>query len=350
MNPEEVDQKVRTSLRVHAEDAPSGAGTLDAVRDRARRIQTRQRAGMAGVAVLAAVAVVIGTPYALSLARHTGGNRVDGVGHPGTQVTTATTTTPPVAPQHASRVALAAPTFTPITFPLNPTFTPAGLPTPTEGRTVGEVRLIYSVSPTSVKGIYAAVDDSKPSPQFPPKTTKKITVSGHPATLYTGTVEGKSAVQIIWKLHTKWVFVEVGDLSVADVERYANGLTESPRTPTPLPFTIALAPIGYQVDFQEIHPEYSPTEFYFSLTSPGQLNNQLSHDMLGVVSTADTASQATGTPIQVGGYPAKINTDSDGIVTIYVLRPGFVYEVHEFEDGPLSQADLIRFAAGIGPQ
>jgi hypothetical protein len=34
---------------------------------------------------------------------------------------------------------------------------------------------------------------------------------------------------------------------------------------------------------------------------------------------------------------------------VYVLRPGFNYAVHEPANGPLSDADLIRFAAGVAP-
>src|SRR5262249_12717435 len=123
-----------------------------------------------------------------------------------------------------------------------------------------------------------------------------------------------------------------------------------PRTPTPLPFTLGLAPAGYQVSFQEVHPEYSPTEFYFSLSAPNQLNDQLTSEAVGVVSTGDLASPATGTAVQGNGYPAMIDRNADGIVTVYVLRPGFAYEVHERQDGPLSQADLIRFAGSVSPR
>jgi hypothetical protein len=37
-------------------------------------------------------------------------------------------------------------------------------------------------------------------------------------------------------------------------------------------------------------------------------------------------------------------------MTLYVLRPGFIYVVSETDKGPLSNADLIRFAAGISPK
>jgi len=261
---------------------------------------------------------------------------------------TITATSAPAVPSHPTRVPLGAATFTPVAFPMKPTFTPAGLPAPTEGKTVGEVRLVYSAA-TGDKGLIAAVGVSKPGVDFAPATHKPTTVSGHPATIYTGSTGGVSQVMIVWQLHGKWVSVLGSNLSSAKVQQFANGLADSPHTPGPLPFTLALAPHGYQVAFQEIHPEVSPTEFYFNLSAPGQRNNQMTDEAVGVVSTADIATAATGESITVGGYPGKINHDPDGQVTVYVLRPGFSYAVHEPKNGPLSDADLIRFAAGVAP-
>lgn len=348
MNVEDLDREMRDSLLANAEDAPDGSGTLDAVRARSRRLQLRHRASVAGVAAVVAVAAAIGTPYLLTGTRHTGRVPVN-AGAP--KVTTApaiTATSPPAAPSHPTRVPLAAPTFTPVAFPMKPTFTPAGLPAPTEGKTVGEVRLVYTAAAGN-KGIIAGVGVDGPAVDVSAATHKSTTVNGHSATIYTGSLDGAPGVLIVWKLHGKWVSVQGSGLSSAQVRQYANGLADRPHTPGPLPFTLALVPQGYQVAFQEIHPELSPTEFYFQMSAQDQLNNQMTDDAVGVVSTADIAKQATGTPITVGGYPAKINHDPDGQVTVYVLRPGFNYAVHEPEKGPLSDTDLIRFAAGVAP-
>jgi len=95
-----------------------------------------------------------------------------------------------------SRVQLVSGGTASLAFPLNPTFTPAGLPAPTVGRTVGEIRLVYS-NPDNT-GLIAAVDTTKPDPDFTPTGTQAITVNGHPATLYTS----GNNVAIIWKLHS----------------------------------------------------------------------------------------------------------------------------------------------------
>lgn len=350
MNLEDLDREVRNSLLANAEDAPDGSGTLDAVRARSRRLQLRHRTGMISVAAVVAVAAAIGTPYLLTGNRHAGQGPAS-VGGPGSITATApqtiTATRPPATPSHPTRVPLAAPTFTLVAFSMKPTFTPAGLPAPTEGKTVGEVRLVYTAA-TGNKGLIAAVDVNKPAVDFAPATHKPTTVSGHPATIYTGSTSGVSQVLIVWQLHAKWVSVLGSDLSSAQVQHYANSLVDSPHTPGPLPFTLALAPRGYQVAYQEIHPELSPAQFVLLLSAPGQLNNQTTDDAVGVVSAA-IGTEATGESITVGGYPAKINHDSNGQTTVYVLRPGFNYAVHEPTNGPLSDTDLIRFAAGVVP-
>jgi hypothetical protein len=342
MNLDDVDQTVRESLFAHADEAPSGAGLLDAVRGRSRRHQVRRRTGLVSLAVVAMVVVAVGTPAALSVAHRTGG-----VGSLPSERPTATNASPDVV-GHASRVQLAPPAFTPVTFPLTPTFTPAGLPAPTEGRVAGETRLVYSMSPMSMMGFYAAVGPQKPDPTFIAATTQEITVNGHPATVYIGQNGGATAVQLVWQLGPQWVSVTSTNLTVADVERYANGLAEHPRTPTPLPFTLALAPVGYQVSFQQIDPLTSPTAAYVSLSAPSHLDDRLGQDSVGVDNRADIASQAHGIPIRVGDYPGLIAT-VDGFVTVYVQRPGDPYQVHETQDGPLSQTDLLRFAAGVTP-
>jgi hypothetical protein len=87
MNLDDLDREVRDSLLGHADDAPSGAGTLDAVRTRSHRLKVRRRAGLAGVAAVVAVAAAAGTPYVLTA---TGPARVSVGSGPGASTTTAT--------------------------------------------------------------------------------------------------------------------------------------------------------------------------------------------------------------------------------------------------------------------
>jgi len=355
MNLDDLDREVRDSLLAHAQEAPDGAGTLDAVRARSRRLRVRHRAGLAGIAAAVAVAVAVGAPYALTAARHTGSaaNTAGARGGttanvPTTNIPTITSTSPPAVPDRSSRLALGAPAFTPVAFPMTPTFTPAGLPKPTEGKTVGQVRLVYS-SANSSKFLMASVNTTSVPVDTSGATDKATTVNGHPATIYTGTIDGQAGgVLIEWKLHGKWVAVQASGLTSTQVKQYANGLVERTHTPGALPFKLALSPHGYQVAFQEIDNEATGVESVLLLSAPDQLSDQGTDDAVGLFIRPSLEKEAAGTPITVGGFPAKINEDA-GQVTVYVLRPDFVYAVHEPVNGPLSNADLIRFAAAVSP-
>lgn len=352
MNLDDLSREVRDSLLANAESAPDGAGMVDAVRARSRRVQLRHRAGVASVAAAVAVAVAVGTPYLLTSRNGrspVGPAAPNGSSAAAAATPTTTASSPPSAASRPTRVPLGPATFTPVAFPMDPTYTPAGLPAPTEGKTVGAVRLVYTAA-SGTKGIIATVDVDRPTVDASGATHKSTTVNGHPATIYTGSIDGAPGVLIVWQLHGKWVSVQGSGLSSAQVQQFAKGLADRPHRAQALPFTLALAPRGYQVAFQEIHPELSPAEFYVNLSAPGQMDNQTTDDAVGVIGRANLAGQAKGDPITVNGYPAKINRDVDGQVYVYVLRPGFAYAVHEPQNGPLSDEDLIRFAAGVAPR
>src|SRR5262249_26703648 len=145
------EDDVRDTLLAHADDAPSGAGTLDAVQARERRLRTH-RAGIAGAVAVLAVTTAVTVPYALSSGRHGAGNVRAGAGtaasHPtrpsNTQSTKPPTVEPSAVPSHASRVPLEPATFAMVKFPLTPTNTPPGLTAPTVGRDAGpDIRLVY---------------------------------------------------------------------------------------------------------------------------------------------------------------------------------------------------------------
>jgi len=329
-----LDEELRGTLHTHADDAPDGAGMLDAVRTRAGRLDLRRRLGTAGVAAVAAVAVAVGVPYALGAF---GRSKDIPVG--GGPVVVETTTSPP---PRASTVALGPPAFTPVRFPLNPTWIPPGVGRATEGRIqTGLVRLVYE---GTTSGIIAMVSDELYPSDWTPATTTQTTVNGRPATLTTGTTEGRSTARITWQLaNQKWVDVSVvGQITAAQLKQYANGLEAQPKPPTPLPFTLALAPVGYQVAYQEI----SATEFHFCLAPADEVNGD--SENLVCTSRNEAPEAHGGEPVQVGDYPGEIHRDhSYGLVKLVVYRPGFEFSVTVSEDGPLNDEDLVRFAAGV---
>jgi hypothetical protein len=340
-----LDEELRGALHAHAQDAPDGANTLAAVRPKLHRLARRRRLGYGSVAAFLAVAVAITGPYLLASARS--GRSVADVTRPNAAPTSPSASPTPatlVTPSIRTSVPLAAAAFTPVSFPLTPGFVPAGLGQPTAGRNQVQLYLFY-VGDSA--GLTMFVGRDLGAAPWPPVDSRPATVNGHPATISSGKDDqGRAAVRITWRLSDgRWADLQTVGLSATDAQRFADRLRAEPMT-TPLPFTVALAPQGYQVIFQEVHPELSPIEAYFTL-APASYPDDLD-TALGVFQAPDLAGSTGGQPLTVGGYPARLTIDKDG-VRLIVLRPGFAYGVHEAVTGPLSVEDLIRFATGIAP-
>jgi hypothetical protein len=60
-----LDDELRGALLARAEDAPDGAGMLDAIRSTVHRRTVHTRISVAAAATVASVAVAIGTPFVL---------------------------------------------------------------------------------------------------------------------------------------------------------------------------------------------------------------------------------------------------------------------------------------------
>lgn len=340
-----LDDEVRGTLLAHADHAPDGAGMLEAVGHRARRLELRRRVGTAAAAVVATVTVLIGTPYLLAPLRP-GHNQ--GAGSPSASTTGPSTTPTPGAtsssvPSWPSTVQLVPAALPLVTFPLTPQWVPPGIGEATVGRNDYDVRLVY-LWPSSY--LITNVGPELVPPEWQPTTTQSTTVGSRPATLTTGTTsDGKPAVRITWQLpDRRWVDLQSsGTLTKADVKRFADNLRSQPLT-RPLPFTLALVPAGYQVIFQELHPELTPYEFYFAMAPTANLDEPTT--WISVRRTADDAKPTGGQPVQVGPDPGEI-TVADGRISLTVHRPGFDFVVGEADHGPLSIDDLIRFAIGV---
>ena len=330
-----LDDELRGLLSARAEDAPSGADLLDRVRARRRRLDLRYRLGLAGVAAAVGVAVAIGTPYVLSPLRG-GGSGI------GASVPPGPVPSSPVPPSEGSTVALVAPAFAPVAFPLSPQWTPPGAGRPAVGRNEEQIHLGYTGQSVS---LFATVGTDLAPPDWTPATSRPVSVGTRPGTLATGTDAGNQpAVRITWQLpDQRWVDLRSsGVLTAAQVERYADNLRPAPLAP-PLPFALSLAPRDYEVIFQEIHPEQTPVQFQFCLAPPASLHE--TETWLCLSRRTDT-TRGGGDPVQVGPDPGTVRLE-DGRITIAVDRPGFAFEVRAAENGALSREDLIRFAAGV---
>lgn len=349
-----LDDELRGTLRMYAERAPDGEGTMAAVQAREHRIRLH-RFGTGGAAALLAVAAAVGTPYLLS-SHHGAGTEpvaVTPVASPTTSATPRVTFSP--VPREPSKVPLVPAAFTPVSFPMTPSFVPPGLTAPVLGYPGLLPTLTYEDASDPANGdTYMNATSAKAQQDigvdWTPDHSTTIDVNGHQATLSTGTnAYGKPAVFVTWRQHSRvWIGVEGSNLTPAQVEQYARGLSDGPFAP-PVPFSLALAPKGYQPAFQEFHPEYPQEEDHFCLAPPNKLLDQGSGAQLCVAVTADAATPQDGDPVRVGNDPGVLNV-SGGLRKLQVLRPGYPFFVimgTTDAGGTLSDSDLIRFAAGI---
>src|SRR4029450_8536195 len=134
-----LDDKVRGTMVVHADDAPDGVGMLDAVLRRSRQLELRRRTGRGGIAVVPAVAVVIATP---SLFARTRPSAITGNPSP-TGPSPSASAPPSTMPSWPSTVQLVAAAVPPVMFPLTPQWVPPGIGEATVGRNDYDLRLVY---------------------------------------------------------------------------------------------------------------------------------------------------------------------------------------------------------------
>ena len=131
-----------------------------------------------------------------------------------------------------------------------------------------------------------------------------------------------------------------GQISAAQPKQYVDALRPQPLPTAPLPFTLALAPQGFQPAYQEL----TPTEFHFCLAPPDQVDGDSATWVC--VSHNESDQPPGGQRVQVGADQGDVTKDGD-TVQLIVHRPGFGFLVTASENGPLNQEDLIRFAAGV---
>jgi hypothetical protein len=333
-----LDDELRNTLRTRAEEAPSGVALLDGVRRRVRRRRHRARIRAVGVVTAVGVGVAVTTPYLAGLVG--ADTQVAATAGPTGTHTASPTATALRTPDRPSTVELAAAAVPAVTFPLTPHWTPPGLPAAVIGLDGGgDANLVYEAEGTN---LIVFVSRDRQPPDWTAITTQAVRVGSRPATLTTGTdANAAPVVRLTWQLADhRWVDVRATGLTTAQVKRYADNLTLAPLH-RPLPFTLALAPVGHRVSFQELHPQ----EFHYCLARPGGKPNEETA-MICLSHNPSQPPAASAEPVQVGPDRGEISV-ADDVVTLLVHRPGFEFIVTESSHGQLSNADLIRFAAGV---
>jgi hypothetical protein len=225
---------------------------------------------------------------------------------------------------------------------LKPGWTPPGLGEPTVSRAVGTIRLVYLGRSSTT--LIAAIGNELVPTEWHPATTKPTTVGSLSATATAATQDGQPVARIAWQLRDKrWATVDGTGLTAAEVERYADHLGPGSSSAGRLPFTLTLAPEGFQVAFQEV---YTPGQGVLCLAAPNEMDGERPTWVCIREHAADTQGKDSGA-IRIGENGTGDLANSGEQVVLTVSYPGFELEVATGKQGPLNMDDLIRFAAGI---
>ncbi|WP_238008058.1 hypothetical protein KZZ52_04950 [Dactylosporangium sp. AC04546] len=324
----EVEERLRSALRDHAEDAPAGAAMLTAVvveSGRRRRRAVVASAAAAVTAVLAGVALsvpLLSPAPALTVAAP--------------PTTAPPTVTPPaVAPSVAGLVPAAVPGK--VTFPLTAPSV-AGYGVPSVWRAVARPYLrqtVQEAEPGGVMAFSAAAYPVRPEALGPSTAT---TVRGRPATVVEWSDETGVQRSLVWQEDpATWIELRTEPVA-ADPDRlraYAESLRAQPAN-GPVPFTFALMPAGWTVD------NIMPTSVTFC--PPDVLPGQGFTDKLAVM--LNTTADPSGTAVKVGTRGGWLHHQEDSTTLEVPLGDGRSLVFQLMGRATLSDEDLVRLAAG----
>lgn len=355
---DDVDRILRSSLREHAELTPAPVNLLGAVRERSRRQARRRHLAVGGGAAAAVLAV---TAAAAMLPLWRGGQPTPPAG-PGPVVpSVAASTNPSGVPSgppatsppagqptatgsgptsHGTALRLGAPAYTLPAFPWRPGFTPiGGLDEPRVTLERGRIVAFYAARDPE-RGADVTVRIGPVRPAFGsaagPVTESSMRARGRAATLRTVHVSPAAQLSLYWREATgRWVQVDTDDTLTGDeVVRFADELRAA-SLPVRAPFELDLAPVGmvpYTITPNTVafRPASGPTDQVTCVLTEG-------------------AQRQTGRAVRVGGRRAGLtHTSSAAVLAVALDDRGETLTVTVPARYQVSDADLIRFAEGIG--
>jgi len=327
----EVDELVRGTLRRHAEEAPDGARLLAAVHERSRRLGRRRRLAVA--AVVAALVVSGGAAFAA--VAPTGGPRPAppaGVASATASAPAPTTSpTPGRAPSSPAALRFGSPGYALPTFPFRPVVTPVGgLADPVVTLAAGELTAFYAAR-DGERGADVTIRVGPRTPSFDagPAHETRQQVRGKAATLRTVVVAPANRLSLYWlERPGQWVRVDTDDtLTDAELVRLADALAPA-AVPVLMPFRFDVVPAGADLDTSTRSVvAFRPSGVTCALRGPQPL---------------------TGATVPVGRYRGTVrHTGTGATVTVALDDVPATLVVQVPARYPVSDADLVRFAAGI---
>jgi hypothetical protein len=302
----ELDGLVRSALRRHADQAPAAGNLLTAVHARSRRLARRRRIGTAAAMLLAVLAIP-----ALGLAVRPA--------------------PAPVRPANPDAVRLVPPSFATPVFPFRPGVTPTGgLAAPVVTLAGGDL-VAYYAAKDPVRGADVTIRVSPRPPTFAeladqlgPVHTTAQQVRGHPATLRTVVVAPAHRLSLSWPERPgQWVRVDTDDtLTDAELVGFADALAPA-AVPVVTPLRFEVVPAGMHLD--------TSSRSAMALAPDGASE--------GVDCVLVAHRPVTGRTLQ--------RTAAGVTVTVALAERGVTLLVQVPARYPISDADLLRFAAGI---
>ncbi len=323
-----LENEVRSLLTDTAESAPSGVQLLTAVKQRSRHKVIVRRASVTGLVAITVGVTAAAVPVALrGSAAHLG--QVGG--------TSSGPPAPSPSPTASGTLQLEPVTSQPtVTFPYHPTFVPAGLPPATVIRTASDF-LMHSRQLDDSKLIRVGVGTAKPSladaPNLAGAKLQPVTVRGHAGSIAAGSGRNPARFLFWQEKPGQWLNIYSVGVGRSDLLRYAEGLREGTLKNTEA-FRYALLPPG-MVIHESLH--YNAT---FSPEGAAPDADPIG----GLVVTLNNTDPPTGTRVQVGNHTGYLNTADGGRELLVDLGNHVIFSVGF---AGLSDADLIRFAAGI---
>ncbi|MET7395078.1 hypothetical protein ABZS66_16470 [Dactylosporangium sp. NPDC005572] len=323
----EVEERLRSALRDHAEDAPAGAAMLTTVVAESGR---RRRRAVVASAAAAVTAVLAGAAVAVPLLSPA----------PALTVAAPPSTAPPaVSPPVAGLVPADAPGK--VTFPL--TAPPkAGYGVPSVWRAAARPYLRQTVQDADAGGVMAFSATAYPARPEALGPSTPTTVRGRPATVVEWSDQTGVQRSLVWQEDpATWIELRT-EPAAADPDRlraYAEALQAQPSN-GPVPFTFALMPAGWSVD------NVTPTSVTFC--PPDVRPDQAFTDKLAVM--LSTTAEPAGTAVKVGARGGWLHHQEDSTTLEVPLGDGrsLVFQLMG-RATTLSDEDLVRLAAGTTP-
>jgi len=322
----DVEERLRAVLQGRAEQAPLGATMLAAVATTSAR-RRRQHLTTVAAAVTALAALT-----AVAVAPRMAPRPPQPVG----------------APPASTSVLVASTAPTAVTFPFTPA-TAGGYGTPTVSITAGHPTIRQQLPGPDPQTASMTVHQAQPQPPSSKARSTAATVRGHAASIFDWSYEDPQLAvlaeqrSLVWQESpTVWLELrtEPGAVEVATLLAYAEALRAQPAV-APVPFTFGLTPAGWTID--NIDP--SDTTFCPPGTDPdrsfvGKIAVMLSEG-------TEATEQPGGNPVKVGSRDGWLATSTESTTLQVALGDNRYLILQQTAQPPLSDTDLIRFAATI---